>query len=887
MSFSDSVPIIPVRQVLFPGNIITASVGGSLVKMVRSVIVPALSKKGEKGKASNDTLVGIVARVPTKEGAGKKGADNIEPSDLYAVGTLARVLSYKSRNNRYEIVFEGVRRFQLDSFAQKEPFLKANVTVPVDSAELDDPALKALVPKMRDSGRKLLNALYPSPESSQRSLLEKTMTSLTSPSRVADWMGAVVEATPTEKQDILETMDVSERFKKLSEIVARNIQAHEISKEIDSSVAGKISKSQREFLLRQQLKAINEKLGESDEADNDGDALEKKLLDCLPEGEVLDEAKKELKRLKNIPPSSPEHSVISNYLNWLGDLPWTNMTEDILDIGLAQQVLDQDHCGLEKVKERILEYLSVRKLKNDMRGPIMCLVGPPGVGKTSLGKSVAQSMGREFYRMALGGLHDESEIRGHRRTYIGAMPGRIVQALKRVKTKNPVIMLDEIDKVSQDYRGDPSSALLEVLDPEQNHAFIDNYLGVPFDLSNVLFIATANDAGPIPGPLRDRMEMIQLPGYTLEEKLSIAKQHLIPKQMDENGLLPEELHMTDEVVRHITESYTREAGVRSLERTIGKVARNIAMKVAAKLDELRKEKYPDGVEPALPAQSTMRAPPPAVGNEAIAGEGGEEEHRADGSASEESNGVEGASKLDVNAEFRPLPATLLDTDQAVTDILGKEVFYNDTADRVKQPGIATGLAWTAAGGEILFIEASQSAGTGGMKTTGQLGDVMKESASAALSWIKSHAVELGLAATAEEILMADKEIHLHFPAGAVPKDGPSAGVTITTCLVSLLSGRKVRPDIAMTGEISLLGNVLPVGGIKEKLLAAHRAGIKQVFVPARNEQDLADLPEEIRNDLNVKLCSDVRDVLNFAFVDEVDGALRLPSHSQPGAVAKL
>jgi ATP-dependent Lon protease len=556
-----------------------------------------------------------------------------------------------------------------------------------------------------------------------------------------------------------------------------------------------MGKNQREYVLRQQLKAIKEELGEDDGDQGDLDGLEERIAKANLPSEADNVAKKQLKRLRSMQVGSAEYTVVRTYLDWILDLPWTHSTEDNMDIAEVRRVLDEDHYGLDKVKKRIVEYLAVRKLKKDKKGPILCLIGPPGVGKTSLGRSIARSLGRKFVRVSLGGVHDEAAIRGHRRTYVGALPGQIIQGMKKSGTINPVFMMDEVDKIGHDFRGDPSAALLEVLDPEQNNTFADHYLEIPYDLSNVMFVATANVSDPIPPPLRDRMEVLEIPGYTRREKLAIARQHLIPKQLEEHGLKPEQLTITDEAVEEIIEHYTREAGVRSLERTVASVIRGVAVKVA---------------------------------------------------------------------EGDTSPRVIKSEDD-LHQFLGPIKYTSEVAERTEETGVATGLAWTAVGGEILFIEVTRMFGSGKLQLTGQLGDVMKESAHAALSYVRTNAEKYGLA----KDFLEKSDIHVHIPAGAMPKDGPSAGITMFTAIVSLLTGIRVRHDVAMTGEISLRGRVLPIGGLKEKTLAAHRAGIKRVIVPDRNKADLDEVPKE------------VRDELEFVFVNRLDEVLHAALESMP------
>jgi ATP-dependent Lon protease len=564
---------------------------------------------------------------------------------------------------------------------------------------------------------------------------------------------------------------------------------------INSQIKEEMGKNQREYVLRQQLKAIKEELGEDDGDQGDLDGLEERIAKATLPSEADQVARKQLKRLRSMQVGSAEYTVVRTYLDWILDLPWVNATEDNLEIAEVRRVLDEDHYGLEKVKKRIVEYLAVRKLKKDKKGPILCLLGPPGVGKTSLGKSIARALGRKFVRISLGGVHDEAAIRGHRRTYVGALPGQIIQGMKKSGTINPVFMMDEVDKIGHDFRGDPSAALLEVLDPEQNNTFADHYLEIPYDLSHVMFVATANVADPIPPPLRDRMEILEIPGYTRREKLAIARQHLIPKQLDEHGLKPEQLQITDEAIEEIIEHYTREAGVRSLERQVASVIRGVAVKVA-----------------------------------------------------------EGDNSPRV-----------IKTEEELREFLGAIKYTSEVAERTEETGVATGLAWTSVGGEILFIEATRMFGTGKLQLTGQLGDVMKESAHAALSYVRTNAEKYGI----PKDFLEKSDIHIHIPAGAMPKDGPSAGITMFTALVSLLTGIRVRHDVAMTGEISLRGRALPIGGVKEKTLAAHRAGIKRVLMPERNKPDIDEVPKE------------VRDELEFVYVHKLDEVLAAALEKMP------
>ena len=618
--------------------------------------------------------------------------------------------------------------------------------------------------------------------------------SVTEPGQLADLITSNIDIQVDEKQDVLETFDLKARMRTVLQFVSRQLEVLKVREKINTQVQEEMGRNQREYVLRQQLKAIKEELGELDDAGGDLEEFKEKITEAKMPAEVEKTANKQYERLKVMQPSSAEYTVTRTYLEWLVELPWAVTTEDKLDIQEARDILNTDHYDLEKVKKRILEYLAVRKLKADKKGPILCLLGPPGVGKTSLGRSIAKAMGRKFVRISLGGVRDEAEIRGHRRTYVGSLPGRIIQSLKKAGTNNPIFMLDELDKLGHDFRGDPASALLEVLDPEQNNSFSDHYLEVPFDLSKVMFIATANVIDPIPAALKDRLEILEIPGYTRDEKANISRQFLVPKQLEEHGLKDDQVILKDSAVQEVIDSYTREAGVRSLERELGSVCRGIAVKIA---------------------------------------EGSTE-------------------KFEVEAKDVP-------------EYLGPQKFQSEVAERTAEPGVATGLAWTPVGGDILFIEATRMPGKGSMVLTGQLGDVMKESAQAALSFVRTNARRLGI----EENFLEKQDIHVHIPAGAIPKDGPSAGVTMFCALVSMLTGKPIRNDVAMTGEISLRGNVLPVGGIKEKLLAAHRAGIKRVIMPERNEKDMVDVPDQARKEME------------FFFVKKMDELLPLALTSMP------
>jgi ATP-dependent Lon protease len=691
-------------------------------------------------------------------------------------------------DNSKSAIVQGVERVKMLDYVDDDPYFIAKVSRVQDKEE-SDIKLDALVKNLRNTFSELIQ-VAPNLTEEHSGMLSN----IQKPARLADRAISLLTVSNSEKQDILEELDVKARVEKSIAVLAREIQRIKLGEEIQSEVHDEISKTQREYYLREQMKAIKKELGE-DEGSVELNELEAKVKEVKMSEEAENVALKELDRLSRIPTQSPEYSVARTYIEWLADLPWSKSSKDTVDVKKAWKILEEDHYGLEKVKERILEYLAVRSLKQKkdpdavVRGPILCFAGPPGVGKTSLGQSIARSMGRDFIRISLGGVRDEAEIRGHRRTYIGALPGRIIQSLKKAGTNNPVFMLDEIDKLGMDFRGDPSSALLEVLDPEQNSTFSDHYLEVNFDLSNVMFIATANYQDPIPPALRDRMEILEFSGYIEDEKLKIAKRHLIPKQIEENGLTKKEVGFDDTSIKELIRSYTREAGVRNLEREIANVLRKVAR-----------------------------------------------------------DQVENKSKK-----------TKL-TKKKVLAYLGAPRFYSELAERTTKPGVVTGLAWTAAGGDILFIEASKMKGKGILTLTGQLGDVMKESATAALTYIRSHTDILGL----DEDFHKTTDIHVHVPAGAIPKDGPSAGVSMFTAILSLLTGKHVVDKLAMTGEITLRGNVLPIGGVKEKVTAAHRSGIKTIILPDHNKKDLEDIPDHIKKDLTFHFAHEMMDVIDVA-----------------------
>jgi len=705
------------------------------------------------------------------------------PEDLYTVGTVAAIVRYVTApDGSHHVIAQGETRFRVKAYVQVEPYLMARVER-IEEPDLEhDPAVEARFLNLKAQAHQALALLPQKPED-----LDQAIENAGSPSGLTDLVATFMDIPVKEKQEILETVELVPRMDKVSEKLAHLVEVLALSQEIRQKTQGKMEKAQREYYLREQLRQIEKELGEgqSVELADLAAAIEKSKMPA----EVKKEARRELARLQRMPEGAAEYGMLRGYLEALVELPWGKTTKDKIDIPLAKQVLDEDHFGLEKVKKRILEFLAVKKLAPTGKSPILCFVGPPGVGKTSLGRSIARAMGRKFVRMSLGGVHDESEIRGHRRTYVGAMPGTVMQHLRKCSVSNPVFMLDEIDKLGRSLHGDPSSALLEVLDPEQNKAFVDHYLNVPFDLSRVLFIATANVLDAIPGPLRDRCEVIEIAGYTQEEKLEIAKRYLVARQREANGLTAEQFEITDAAIVEVIRSYTREAGCRNLERELGAIGRHAATRIAS--DEVAR----------------------------------------------------------VKVDIADLHA-----------ILGAVRFENELALRTSQPGVATGLAWTPTGGEILFIEATRMPGRGELILTGQLGDVMKESARAAISLVKTNAVQLGI----EPSVFEKSDIHIHVPAGAIPKDGPSAGVALTTALVSLLIGKNVKSDLAMTGEISLRGLVLPVGGIKEKVLAARRAGIKIVCLPARNEKDFEDIPEDTRKAMKFHWMSDIDQVLREA-----------------------
>ncbi len=767
----EELPILPLRNsVLFPGAIMPIDVGRKKsVKLVEEAI------------RTERPFIGILTQK-------EPHVDHPGPDDLYKVGCVARILKViKLAKDNFSVILQGVARLQLVEYTHQEPFISAKVETVVDSQE-SDVELDALALNLKDISKRVIK-LMPDLPKEATALIDN----VSDPGQLADLITSNLDLPVADKQSILDTFDRKTRLRKVLTFMSRQLEVLRVREKINNQVQEEMGRSQREYVLRQQLKAIKEELGELDDVSGDLEEFREKISAAHMSEEAEKIAFKQLDRLKMMQPSSAEYTVTRTYLEWLVELPWDKSTEDRLEVADVRRVLDEDHYDLDKVKKRIVEYLAVRKLKPDKKGPILCLVGPPGVGKTSLGRSIARALGRKFWRVSLGGVRDEAEIRGHRRTYVGSLPGRIIQGLRKVGVNNPVFMLDEVDKLGHDFRGDPAAALLEVLDPEQNDTFSDHYLEAAFDLSKVMFVATANFLDPVPPALKDRMEILELPGYTMEEKLMIARQYLVPRQLDEHGLTEDRLTFSDEALRGIVENYTREAGVRNLEREIASVCRAIAVKVA---------------------------------------EGSAEEHYT------------------IEKEH-------------LSDYLGPERYMPEVAERTVEPGVATGLAWTPVGGDIIFVEATKMPGKGALVLTGQLGEVMKESAQAALSFVKSKAAALGV----REDFMQDTDIHVHIPAGAIPKDGPSAGITMFVALVSMLTERRVRPDVAMTGEITLRGAVLPVGGIKEKVLAAHRAGIKRIVMPERNKKDVTDVPDQARRELDIQFIKRMEDILPLVLED--------------------
>ncbi len=784
------LPILPWRgNVVYPLTVIPLSISHD--RDIRLV---------DEAVTSGNRLVGI---TNVKDGS----VELAGPTDVYVIGTVAvihRLL--RAPDNTVRLIVQGLERIRIKEFTTTEPYLRARVESAPEQLE-KTMQVEALMRNTVELFRRLVSLASYLPEELLMAALN-----IEDPRQLVYMLATSFQRMDIkDAQELLELDHVTDKLTKLNSLITKELEVLELGKKIQSQAQSELEKTQREYILREQMKQIKKELGEEDEQAVETKEYERKIAEARMTPEAEKEARRELDRMKTMPPAAAEYHVIKTFLDWLVELPWSKTTEDNLDIARARQILDEDHYDLKEIKERLLEYLSVRKLRLERggdeeartyKGSILCFAGPPGVGKTSLGQSIARALGRKFIRMSLGGMHDEAEIRGHRRTYIGALPGRLIQSIKRAESRNPVIMLDEVDKIGQDFRGDPSSALLEVLDPAQNKTFRDHYLDVDFDLSQAIFICTANQLDTIQPALRDRMEILTLSGYTEDEKLNIAKGYLVPRQVKENGLKPEEIKFEDDAIRQIARDYTREAGVRSLEREIGAVCRKVATHIA---------------------------------------------------------------------EGKQIPVVI--NPEKVAELLGKPRFYGEVAERTTIPGVATGLVWTPVGGDIVFIEATRMPGAKGFIVTGQLGDVMKESAQAALSYVRSKTKELGIGDKAFE----SSDIHLHVPEGATPKDGPSAGVTMATAIASLMTNRLVRDDVAMTGEITLRGRVLPVGGIKEKVIAAHRVGLKRVILPKRNEKDLDELPEDVRKQLTFVFAEKVTDVFDAAL-----GKTAVPASSGNG-----
>ncbi len=785
LEIPETLPMLPVRDiVVFPYMILPLFVGREA--SIRSV---------EEALAKNRLIFLASQKEITEE--------NPSEETIFQVGTIARIMRMrKLADGRVKILIQGEAKGRIQRYVKSAPNFEVSVEKIDESDNSSSPIeYEAMIRNAKEQLEKIIAlGRMLSPD------ILLILDDVNDPGRLADLIASNLGLKVSDAQRVLETFDHKQRLQLVNEILANELEVLQMQARIRNTAKDEMSKSQREYFLREQMRAIKNELGETDSKGEEMEDLRDKVMGAgMPEG-VQTEALKQLGRLERMHPDASEASMVRTYLDWMVDLPWNKKTEDNLDLTRAQQILNDDHYDLHKVKDRIMEFLAVRKLKKDMKGPILCLVGPPGVGKTSLGKSVARSMGREYFRIALGGVKDEAEIRGHRRTYVGAMPGKVVQALKQVKSNNPVMVLDEIDKLGSDFRGDPSAAMLEVLDPEQNHAFRDNYLNVDFDLSNVLFIATANVPENIPPALRDRMEMVFLSGYTENDKVLITRKHLIDRQLENNGVTPEQCEFTDDGIKYLIQHFTREAGLRNLEREVGSICRKIAKQIV-------------------------------MGNSA---------------------------------------KTVITPDKVV-ELLGPPRYLRDDKLKENQVGIATGLAWTQAGGEVLYIEALQMKGKGGLVLTGQMGDVMKESATAAMSYARAHAKELGI----DEDWADNHQVHVHIPAGAVPKDGPSAGITMATALISLMTDTPIRNDIAMTGEVTLAGRVLPIGGVKEKALAALMHGIKTVILPLNNQKDISDIPDEFRKHINFVFVEHLDEVLQMALEEKV-GKVRKPGAGKGG-----
>jgi len=766
-----TLPVLPLRNaVAFPGMPLPMQIRGE--KRLRLI---------EQIMLGDRFFIAIAARKKVDED------QELQPDDLHRVGTACVVLQMlRMPDGSMRVLAQGISRAHVDGYSKGDPHLEANVTYLSDE-QVEDVEVTALFRNLRNQFSQLAEMIP-----NVGDAVKVAVANVDEPGALCDLIAFNLNIEVQEKQEVLEALNVKQRLHRITKLLARETEFLEVAQRIQSEARSEIDKSQREYYLRQQLKAIQDELGETDAQSAEAQELREQIEQKnLPE-EVQKEAERELARLERINPASPEYSVARTYLDWVIALPWNESTPDNLDLEEAARILEEDHYGLKDVKERVLEFLAVRKLRGDMSGSILCFVGPPGTGKTSIGKSIARALGRKYIRVALGGTRDEAEIRGHRRTYIGSLPGRIISAIRKAGSNNPVFMLDEVDKLGADFRGDPASALLEVLDPEQNSTFTDHYLEVPFDLSKVLFICTANFLDPVPPALKDRMEVLEFPGYTEQEKRHIARRYLAPQRLEANGLKEDQLGITDEALMKLIKDYTREAGVRNLERQIASLCRKVAKAIATEAQ----------------------------------------------------------------------PHTTID-EEAVTKLLGPEKFVRETAERVDEPGVAVGLAWTPAGGTIIFVETTMTPGNGKLTLTGMLGDVMKESAQAALTYVRAHAEKLGI----DPELLESKNFHIHVPAGAIPKDGPSAGVTMAVALASLCSGRKVRHNVAMTGEVTLRGKVLPVGGVKEKILAAQRAGIDTVVIPRHNEKDLVDVPEYAREKLRFIPVDTVDDIFPVALED--------------------